>query len=844
MNNFVRATLRNKSVWQGVIALLMLLLFAYFVKNQHLELRNIGQAMLNSNSELILLGLLFTVFFILLQAGMYVFSFKAVGSKIPLYSALTLYLKRNLISVFLPAGGLSSLAFFANDLKKHQTDSTQVYFASFLYGFCSLASVVVVGLPIIFYLLLQNDLNQATALGFLFLILIIATAFVVGWSVYRKRWLYTLLVNRMPKLVVLLEGITTTRVDMRHFIIVGIFSVLVEVVGIIHIYISFAALGAQPELQVATVAYVVMIILLLASPFLRGLGAIEVTMAYIFMKYGFDALLSASVTLLFRLFEFWIPLFGGILSFIFTRDNLFKRLFPPLLVFMVGMLNILNSVSPGLHDQLWKLDAFMPEILGNLSNNIILLTGILLCIVSYYLLIGSRNAWRMSVVLSVFSIIGTFTHELDIKEILFSFFTFGVLLFTRSNYRLRNHFVFRQRGIIVFGILSVSLALYTLLGLYFIDKRHFGHEFSFAQSIDALIQTMVWFTPPSELSTSAFGRFFVQSVYISQLLILVYLVYILLQPRNRRQPVREMVRNKAFQLAGRFGISSLDYYKLQPGQKLYVSRKVEGVLSFRNVQDYTVMLESPICRNSGDMSVMLNEFYDFCHENGRTLIVYKASDSVQELLSSRGMKSLMIGNKYTLNLKSLPADKPVLAAEGYTVTLHTPPHDLAFGDMLRRAQKPEILSRMLSTVANEEPVNELFAYISLSRDGQLFALASILPALGNKSASGLEVSFVRHLAADKATLAILQQWREYCQASGIEQAEYFSFEPQLFHSENQLSESIKKFDIQRIPALEPKTLDTTSISPYVVRQSPVYLMYEEDTNLFDIAGMLDEIVLR
>lgn len=840
MPNILKSIFGNKSVWQGIIALLMLLLFAYFVKNQHLELRNIGQALLDSDSHFILLGLVFTVFFVLLQAGMYVYSFKAVGANIPLYTTLILYFKRNLVSVFLPAGGLSSLAFFGNDLKKHQTDNTQVYFASFLYGLCSLVSVVVVGFPIIFFLLLRNDLNQATALGFVFLIILISIVFVISWSVYKRRWLYQKLVSWMPKLVVMLEGVNTTKVNKGQFAMVGLLSILVEVVGIVHIYIAILALGMQPGLEVATVAYVVMIILLLASPFLRGLGAIEVSMAYIFMQYGYDTVMAAGITLLFRLFEFWIPLFGGVLSFVFTRDNLFKRLFPPLLVFSVGMYNILSSVSPGLQIKLGVLDPVMPEILANLSNNIILLSGILLCIVSYYLLIGSRNAWRMAVLLSVVSVAGNFTSQLDIKEIIFSFFTFGVLLFTRGNYRLRNHFVFRQKGIVVFSIMLVCLALYTLLGIYFIDKRHIGHEFTFSQSVDALIDTLILFSPPNGFSASPFGRFFVQSVYIAQLLISAYLIYILLQPRIRRQPLREHLRNKAYQLAGRYSNSSLDYYKLQPNQKLFLSRKVDGCVAFRNIQDYTLLYEGPIGRNANEKSILLKEFYDFCHENGRRLLVYKAGESENEILSRLGMKTMLIGQRYTISLSE--TDLSLLPdSYGYSARLHIPPHSADTAELIKRACQPEILRRVLYEVTQDSVPSNMFAYITIEKGGQVAGLASVLPPLSTKSPSGLEVTFLRNIPITLASQYFLIKWKEYCQLLTINLAECFSFDNGISTPDNPLDETVKQFDLHRIPAIEHKSIDKTLLKSIDAPSVGVYLLYEEDTDLLALPSLLQEI---
>jgi phosphatidylglycerol lysyltransferase len=64
------------------------------------------------------LGLLVTVLYILLNGLMYVYAFRAVQSSISIKDGLKLFLKRNLISVFLPGGGVTSLAFFNQEIER------------------------------------------------------------------------------------------------------------------------------------------------------------------------------------------------------------------------------------------------------------------------------------------------------------------------------------------------------------------------------------------------------------------------------------------------------------------------------------------------------------------------------------------------------------------------------------------------------------------------------------------------------------------------------------------------------------------------------------------------------
>jgi phosphatidylglycerol lysyltransferase len=61
---------------------------------------------------------------------MYVYAFRAVHSAISIKDGVKLFLKRNLISVFLPGGGVTSLAFFNQEIERKGISKTRINFAS------------------------------------------------------------------------------------------------------------------------------------------------------------------------------------------------------------------------------------------------------------------------------------------------------------------------------------------------------------------------------------------------------------------------------------------------------------------------------------------------------------------------------------------------------------------------------------------------------------------------------------------------------------------------------------------------------------------------------------------
>ena len=106
---------------------------------------------------LVIFGYSVTGLYLVLQSLMYVTSFSSIQCRVSLKDTLQLFLKRNLISVFLPAGGVSSLAFFTGPLEKKGISKTQIHYASTLYGFIGILSVILVAVPAFIYALLKGN---------------------------------------------------------------------------------------------------------------------------------------------------------------------------------------------------------------------------------------------------------------------------------------------------------------------------------------------------------------------------------------------------------------------------------------------------------------------------------------------------------------------------------------------------------------------------------------------------------------------------------------------------------------------------------------------------------------
>jgi len=151
---------------------------------------------------------LLVLFYIFIQGTMYVTSFASINTKLKLWDAIILFLKRNFISVFLPAGAVSSLVFFSNEIEKKGITRTQVYFASSHLCLCrnSLSgySVANTGFPVCCIWRRHRYEVNGTALAAVIAILLLFVF--VYYSLLKKGKLYYWILKIYPKAELFIWG--------------------------------------------------------------------------------------------------------------------------------------------------------------------------------------------------------------------------------------------------------------------------------------------------------------------------------------------------------------------------------------------------------------------------------------------------------------------------------------------------------------------------------------------------------------------------------------------------------------------------------------------------------------
>ena len=681
--HYISSLFYNKFFWQFFVAIFMLGMAVFFIRAEHLEVIKIKQELNNCDPLYIGFGIGLTIIYVLAQAQMYVYSFKALNKKIPLGLAVRLFLKRNLVSVFLPAGGFSSLAFFTKEIEDKGITKSQIHLASTLFGFCGILSVVLVGIPVIGIALLFTQLGTAALVSFGFLLFLTLALILFIYSVAKKGIAYQWLSRLRPSLTTILDDMIDQKVKRNQFWMTLLVSVGIELIGIVHLYISMLALGLNASWPAAIIGYIVMVVLLIASPFLRGLGTIEISLTFILQQFGFPIVAAATITLLFRFFEFWLPLIAGILSFITKKDNLLLRVLPACIILILGVVNIISAITPAIPARLRLVKDLLPEDLIITSNALVMVFGLILVMISIFLLQGSKRAWYTALSLTAFSFFGHLIKAADFEEAILAFIAGASLVYTRSFYKLRPHPRFISFNYLVLLYAMLAVLAYGVLGFYFIDKRHFGIDFHLDQAIVAVIKLFFLVDDSTLVPRTHFGERFEVSIYIAGAALILFVVFSLLKPYFSKPYNTEEDFKKADELLKKFGKSALDYFKTYPDKFLYFNEDKTAFISFKVTRHFAIVLEDPVAEDEMKKLAIINGFEVFCQENGFISAYYRVPESSLDFYKSIGCKSIPIGEEAILNLSTFTMDGGKmkttrsavnrLSAEGFELKVHTAP---------------------------------------------------------------------------------------------------------------------------------------------------------------------------
>jgi len=373
-------------------------------------------------------------------------------------------------------------------------------------------------------------------------------------------------------------------------------------------------------------------------------------MTYVLTRFGFSTVDAISITLLYRFFEFWLPLVLGGSTFIFVRNNLLLRIVPATLTFTLGIINIVSVLTPAIQSRLEKLLEFIPFYAINVTNSFVLMMGLFLLVTSAFLLKGLRTAWYLALGLGIFSFIGHLTKAIDYEEALVAGFLIIALVYTRRQYFVRSNPRLGQFGITTALVSLLAVAAYGTIGFYFLDRKRFNIDFDLVQSLKYTLQNFFLFRSDDLHPTDNFAREFLYSINIAGSLALSFLLYTLARPFVLKYQHEEPEREAARTLVVKYGRSGLDHFKISSDKLLFFTPDKDAFLGYRTAGNYAVVLEDPVCSGEESMRNCILEFDRFCVDNGLKSFYYRVPEESLKIYSGLKKKQLLFGQEAVIDL--------------------------------------------------------------------------------------------------------------------------------------------------------------------------------------------------
>ncbi len=299
----------NKS---RVIYLIVIFFGMYFFINLFFH-NSFSFRILNDNQIvtyiLILLFVLLTFFFSALSY--YFLSFHQLS----LIKSFIFQFSSNLFNKILPSGiGAIGMNFLY--LKKYKSNTSEAAAVLFVNNLLGVFVTTFIFFSIILF-------NQGKYLKFIRLklsyLLVIVAIILILFVIYKSTSLFKKLVNKFVGQFLKTLKLFTNR--KRDLLLSLVSQLLISLFNSLALFLSIKAFGVNLSYLNTFIVYTIGVLFGTFIPLPGGLGGVELGLSTMLIVFRISAEVSLSIVLLFRLFNYWIPLLLGLPAFLYTRKN-------------------------------------------------------------------------------------------------------------------------------------------------------------------------------------------------------------------------------------------------------------------------------------------------------------------------------------------------------------------------------------------------------------------------------------------------------------------------------------------------------------------------------------------
>lgn len=350
------------------------------------------------------------------------------------------------------------------------------------------------------------------------------------------------------------------------------------------------------------------------------------------------------------------------------------------LVFTIGVINLVSAISPALPERISILREVLPLLLIHGSRHIVVLVGFLLILLARGILRRKKMAWNLAFILVLLSIVLHVMKGLDMEEATLAFLVIYVMILLRPRFKAGSDIPTIKNAFILLGIVVLANLLYGMGGFLYLGIRE-GIHLSLAAAFRETWQVMFSITSADSPFVHHM-RFFQTSLWFTWEAGLIIFIIMLFQPVVYRHTGWLHGYLRARDLAEAYGRSSLVYFTLWQDKSYFFNESQTVYIAYAQISDVAVALGDPVGPDALIEST-IKEFLNFCYINSWYPAFYQVLPDHLSIYRKLGLHTLHIGDEAIVDLQSFTMDGKKFkhlrnnshrfAREGYCTVWYAPP---------------------------------------------------------------------------------------------------------------------------------------------------------------------------
>jgi phosphatidylglycerol lysyltransferase len=433
-----------------------------------------------------------------------------------------------------------------------------------------------------------------------------------------------------------------------------------------------------------------------------------------------------------------------------------RNLFLALVVLGSGLVNLYSVAGRAIPARAAIIREIFPLVFVHLSRFVTMLIGFALVILSINIYKRKKRAFRITLLLSILSILFYLIKGLDYEEATLSVILIIILLQNRKTFTVGSSIPSIGWGFVRLGVAFIAALIYGAIGFWILDTREFGINFTIGESIKQTLSFLSLMGDPEIIPRTRHARWFLDSLNVMTATAMAYALFAVFRPVVYRFRTLPHERKLAEEITTAYGRSSLDYFKYWPDKTYFFPESRQCFIAFRVGGGYAVALGDPVGPES-EIESTVRRFVEYCANNDWRVAFHQVLPDFLPVYQKLGFRKLKIGDDAVVDLPNFTLDGKdakklrhainQLEKQGIRFTRYDPPVSPEAMFQLRQVSDGwlQIPGRRERTFTlgffDHDYVRSTPVYVAVEKTGKILAFMNSIPSFCKGEAT---IDLMRH----------------------------------------------------------------------------------------------------